>query len=146
MFAHFKWTARRQTLHLMEFAAVNFFGIFLMQMMQKSSSSEEDDDDLSFAGDFCCLVFLARLAGGDAIAFFFGVAFFASAAAFFASAAFFFSLRTAMLSGDVKMALCIGFRPRFLPVLAAAGFNGPISLKTEAKLDERESCDIDVGA
>lgn len=56
----------------------------------------------------------------------------------------FIPIRIAVFAGgDVKMALCIGFRPRFLPVFGAAAGKGPISLKTEAKLVDRES-DIDV--
>lgn len=126
----------------MEFATVNFFGNFLIQMIQKSSSSEADDGVLSFGGDFCWLVFLVnlvRLAGGA----FFGVLFFSSAAAFFALAIDLFSLSAVMFSGDVKMALCIGLRPRFFPDFGGAGCNGPISLRMEAKLEDRESA-IDV--
>lgn len=107
--AHFKWTGRLHTLHLMEFASVNLLGKSFKQMMQKSMSSSDCDDS--------CV--LHRLAGGVV----FGVAFFANLAAL--SAAFF--LKTVMFSGEVSSALFIAFRPLTLLLvfllLAERGYN-----------------------
>lgn len=130
MFAHFKCTGLLHTLHLMELLRVKLDGNFFKQMMQKSSSSEGDESDeddwITFAASF-----FDRFAG---------VVF----GSLRLSLAVFFSFNNAMLSGDVSTVLFIGLRPRFDFFFGVPFCNGPMSVKTELKLVERDNEPADV--
>lgn len=58
--------------------------------------------------------------------------------AFFSDWACFLSFIAAMISGEVKMLLCITFRSRFDGFFGVSAYNGLISLSTKSKLIARD--------